>query len=364
MSRRGGLLILLVSIVISVVLTWALRMPVASRSAMPLSVHERGSPGRIVPSPAKPATIRNNRFVGGHELAPQGFDATVTAVPRNEILDVGLSPDDLPPLENPPTVRGSCSVPSDGEIVLGIVMDGHPRAYPLAILNYHWAVNDIVEGRAVVVLWDPLSQAAAVYHGQLDRQPLRVGASGKFYQGSALFYDRESTSLFPVITGRFVTGPLTNRRLQPLPYRRETWATWRDRHPDTEVVSYNTAFERDYRTDPFMYASVPEAGTGRVDTRLLVPPRRLESPLRLAPTTLVIGFVEPGGKPCCCDIDKLPTGGEPLRLGTALIVRQDKRLAHVTTSGGVWPPQTVCYYYAWVGLYPETEVWPALHTVR
>ena len=40
-----------------------------------------------------------------------------------------------------------------GDEVLGIVVGGHPRAYPVTMLSYHHVVNDVIEGIPVAVTY-------------------------------------------------------------------------------------------------------------------------------------------------------------------------------------------------------------------
>ena len=49
-------------------------------------------------------------------------------------------------------------------------------------------------------------------------------------------------------TGRPVVGPLTGSgiELAVLPVTIASWRDWRDRHPDTKVLSLDTGYERDY----------------------------------------------------------------------------------------------------------------------
>jgi hypothetical protein len=355
MTRRTGLIVLLVCIVLSVLLAWALRTsPGADTRAVPGKGEAQATltASDVAAPSARPAVVRGGRLTGGNPAAPEGFDVSVSAVELREILDPGLRPEDVPSLDTPRCVSaGSSDAPADNETVVGIVVDGVARAYPLGVLDYHWAVNDLVGGRRVLILWDPIAGAAAAYQGTIDGRPVEAGVSGKWYRTSALFYDRQSTSLFPAITGRFITGPLTNRALRPIPYRRESWKAWRERQEHTQVLPCSASRGEGPR-------STPPAAFGANDrpwANLLANAPGSQTPLDLH--EWVMGFVDPIGKPTCCALKDLPED-EPLRLGRALIERQPGGGVRVTLSGGVWPQQTVCRYAPWVYLHPDSEVWP------
>jgi hypothetical protein len=354
MSRRAGLLVLLVSVVLAVLLAWALRRPAApGASRREPSAEPPGAltAGDIAPPGARPATMRDGRLLGSETLAPAGFDVGVAGVDLREIMDPARPLGEVRPLDAPDfAAADSAEAPEEDAIVIGIEVDGVARAYPLQLLEYHWAVNDVVDGRRVLVLWDPIAGAAAAYEGSIDGRTVQAGVSGKWYRTNALFYDRESTSLFPAITGRFVTGPLTSRGLRPMPFRRESWKAWRKRHETTRVLPGEAA------------SGAPPAAFGAdegVWATLLANAPDSEPPLPLQ--EWVIGFLDPIGKPMCCALKDLPED-EPLKVGRAVVERQPDGGARVVLSGGVWPQQVVCRFGAWVYLHQDTEVWPRSDT--
>ena len=68
--------------------------------------------------------------------------------------------------------------------VIGVVMEGEARAYPLSILSAHQIVNDWINGVPIAVSWDPLSYAAIVYDRRLGERTLTFGVSGELYANS------------------------------------------------------------------------------------------------------------------------------------------------------------------------------------
>lgn len=352
MTRRAGLIVLLLSVVMAVLLSRLPRTPPVkaralseSTSSHSGSAHAGGSNFRPLPLKARPAKSVRGRFRGGQPPVPRWFDATVLLVPRALVLDTNIQPEQVPPLNTPTSFAAKLRYPNGDEMVVGVVIDGVPRAYPLNVLNSHWAVNDVVDGRRVAILWDPVAGAATAYQGALDGRPVEMGASGKWYRGNALFYDRSSTSLLPAITGRFVSGPLAGQALRPIPFRRESWKSWVTRYPNTTVVY------RQENSEPGPFSSLG------ADPKAIADILPSDDNERLPSMEWVIGFLDPIGEPTCCALKDLPGDG-PLRLGRAVIERQPEGGARVMLSGGVWPQQTVCRYFAWRGLYPDTRVWP------
>jgi hypothetical protein len=231
-------------------------------------------------------------------------------------------------------------------VVVGIVVDGRARAYAADVLNRHWAVNDVLDGRRVSVLWDPVAGAAAVYQGSLDGRPVTLGASGLWLHGNALFADADTGSLLPAITGRFVTGSLADRRLRPIPFRRETWKAWVERYPDTRVVLAEADGGGAPEADP--YAALD----AQPQLIAAVLPQVADQRQAQAAMERVVGWVDPLDGAHCAPLQELPEA-EALPVGRAEVTREGDRFARVMLPGGVWPAQTVCRRVAWEGLHPD-----------
>jgi hypothetical protein len=252
---------------------------------------------------------------------------------------------------------GSWKGPGNGAAeveVLGVVVDGVARAYPVGILTAHWVVNDVVAGRAIALFWDPIARAAAAYQATLDRNPRGFGATGLFYRGNALFLEAETGSLFLPVLGRFVTGPLARRPLRPLVVLTCDLTAWVKLHPETRVLSSDTGYAKSYQTDPYREARGASAAVEMIRSAAADPAQRL------APTEEVLGFVATDGKAYCCAVSRLPEGDEakPLEFGGARVTRTAQDSAHAILPGGVWPQQVECTYSAWYGVHLDTEVWP------
>lgn len=82
-----------------------------------------------------------------------GFDLTRHSVPIAAISSV-LPKDAIPAVDGPRFIKGQEAdylAPQDR--VVGLIMDGEARAYPLKVLNGHEIVNDEIRGRPIAVTW-------------------------------------------------------------------------------------------------------------------------------------------------------------------------------------------------------------------
>jgi len=94
-----------------------------------------------------------------------------------------------------------------------------------------------------------------VYDPIIEGQRYHFSVSGLLYKRNALFYDRETLSLWSQLLSQAVTGPMTGTRLAVLPAENTTWEVWKAQHSDTRALSFATGYDMDYLHDP--YAAYP-----------------------------------------------------------------------------------------------------------
>ncbi len=183
--------------------------------------------------------------------------------------------------------------------MFGIEIEGDRRAYPKRILAWHELFRDVVGGVPVHGVYCTLCGTMILYKSEAGGRRHRLGTSGFLYRSNKLMYDADTESLWSTIHGAPVLGPraAAGFRLEALSVVTTTWGAWRDRHPDTRVLSLDTGHRRDYRegaayreyfaTDELMF-SVPFS-----DTRL----RNKDEVLALrfgdsaAPTAIAVRFL-------------------------------------------------------------------------
>ena len=186
-----------------------------------------------------------------------GFDLDGSLVPADEIHLGGPARDGIPSIDNPVFLAADEARFLDAEDrVLGLFLNGQARAYPIAILNWHEVVNDSIGEKAVAVTYCPLCGTGIAFDAGTSGKPRSFGVSGLLYNSDVLLYDRETESLWSQIMMRAIAGPAKGQRLRPLALQHTSWQAWRERHPDTQVLSTDTGFNRDYRSNPYAgYAS-------------------------------------------------------------------------------------------------------------
>jgi hypothetical protein len=80
--------------------------------------------------------------------------AAIAAFRPDEIVEV-LPPDAIPAIHDPELVpvRAVGEDLDDDDKVIGVVIDGEARAYPIRVLSAHEIVNDEIHGRPIAVTW-------------------------------------------------------------------------------------------------------------------------------------------------------------------------------------------------------------------
>lgn len=198
-----------------------------------------------------------------------------TTIRLDEIRWGGVRQDGIPPLRQPDMISADqADYLEDDNIVFALSVDGDARAYPKRILAWHEMFVDTVGGEPVAGVYCTLCGTMILYKTTVGDSVHQLGTSGFLYRSNKLMYDKASQSLWSTFGGHPVVGPLVGRdiQLEHLSVVTTTWGEWRRRHPQTQVLSLDTGYRRDYSegaayrryfaTDDLMF-TVPE-----IDTRL------------------------------------------------------------------------------------------------
>jgi hypothetical protein len=181
-----------------------------------------------------------------------GFQVEPHSIPLEEISSGGPPRDGIPALMNPQFLSADkADFLSPQDRVLGIQGTHQAKAYPIAILNWHEIVNDTLDATPVVITYCPLCGTGMGFLRKVGNHILTFGVSGLLYQSDVLMYDHQTESLWSQIAMRAVTGKSLGQHLEPIFLEHTTWSAWRNRHPDTLVLSRETMFSRDYGRDPY-----------------------------------------------------------------------------------------------------------------
>jgi len=102
-----------------------------------------GAPAPDSPAPAEVPQTRPS--------TPSTVRATVQARPGGPLEDVEMAVHPVP--VDPPSVPAAEATLAADELVLGLILDGRPMAYPIRYLALHEVVNDRVGDTPVAPTW-------------------------------------------------------------------------------------------------------------------------------------------------------------------------------------------------------------------
>ncbi len=281
----------------------------------------------------------------------KGFILDRLLVPLSDIRDGGPPKDGIPSIDFPKFLSpDEAQFLEDEAEVLGLSLNGISTAYPIRILNFHEVVNDQFGTEAVTISYCPLCGSGLAFRAGTVEQSRVLGVSGLLYNSDVLLYDRATESLWSQVLGKAIAGPLSGNTLEMLPLVRTTWRDWKNRHPETMVLSTDTGHQRDYRRSPYQgYEQRPD---------ILFP---VSHESKAWPAKERVLGIEVNGKYKAYPFSELQKKESPFTdtiNGQELLLHYDagNRAAWATTGAGAIYPATTLYWFAWYAFHPTTEV--------
>lgn len=179
-------------------------------------------------------------------------DFTQRSIDLDEIVTDGPRRDQIPPIHEPRFVAIDRADIGENEPVIGLIIDGDARAYPLRILLWHEIVNDTVAGVPVLVSYCPLCNSGVVFDRRLEGRVLQFGNTGRIRHFDMVMYDLETESWWQQFLGEAIVGDLTGQKMQALPARLESVTAFRARAPDGKLLVPNDPSARPYGLSPYV----------------------------------------------------------------------------------------------------------------
>lgn len=172
-------------------------------------------------------------------------------VALGEIFDGGVPRDGIPSIDDPQFVRVAEVDWPGVEPLISVEINGDARAYPLRMLVWHQIVNDVVGGVPVAVTYCPFCNTSLVFDRRLNGTVLEFGITGKLRHSGLVMYDRTTESWWQQFQGEAIAGELSGAKLEMLPARLESVATFKARWPEGFVLVPNNEIARAYGFTPY-----------------------------------------------------------------------------------------------------------------
>ncbi len=182
-------------------------------------------------------------------LAEARLQPTSASAYLDAMQSGGPGKDGIPAVDKPHfwDVSKADNYLDDQDIVFGIYHNGEARAYPQRVLVWHELVNDTVGGKPLSVSYCPLTATAIGF----ERGTTTLGVSGNLINSNMVMYDRATDSYWPQILAIAIRGEHEGHALKEHRVVWTTWQRWKQRYPETSVLSTDTGHMRNYRRDPY-----------------------------------------------------------------------------------------------------------------
>jgi len=117
---------------------------------------------------------------------------------------------------------------------------------------WHEIVNDEVGGVPVSMTFCPLCNSVIAFDRRVDGQILDFGTTGKLRFSDLIMYDRQTESWWQQFIGEGIVGEMTGQRLQMIPSRTESFARFKERFPNGQVLLPPQGARRSYGQNPYV----------------------------------------------------------------------------------------------------------------
>jgi hypothetical protein len=282
-----------------------------------------------------------------------GFDLSNATIPVDEVYRGCPGRDCIPAIDNPlyESVAAADKWLNDKDIVVGYQVGVKARAWPLRILGRHEIVNDTFADQEIAVTYCPLCGTAMVFDAVIDGVRRHFGVSGMLYNSDVMMFDRETESLWSQLAMKSVSGPMVDTELTLLNALHLTWAAWKERFPDSEVLSRTTGYDKNYRGNPYREYERQE--------KTMFPVMVYRNDL---PTKAWIAGVTGLPHPVALPLQELPDGKSiKAKVGGTLIEvkysAESGNVQVIEVETGAALPVTKAYWFAWQAFYPNTALW-------
>ncbi|MCK5392108.1 MAG: DUF3179 domain-containing protein [Deltaproteobacteria bacterium] len=279
-----------------------------------------------------------------------GFDISNSLIPKDDILSGGPPKDGIPAILNPKFEEANeAKWLNDGDLVSGFTYNGVKRAYPLRILVWHEAVNDKIGDLPFLVSYCPLCGSTLIFNREIGGKEYRFGISGLLYQSDVLFYDRETQSLWSQLEMKSVSGKMAGTDFIVLPSTLATWKEWREINPDTQVLSRDTGFFRNYDRQP--YSGYEESST------IMFPIKNKNNKFHPKEKVLVVLLGDRAKAYPFSELKKVKTPLKDKLGGKDIVIKfKDGDYVNATDILGNPVDSFVSYWFAWYTFKPDTLI--------
>lgn len=131
------------------------------------------------------------------------------------------------------------------KLVIGIVLNGEARAYPIQLIGYHHQVVDTINSVPVMVTYCTVCRTGRVFNPVVNGKYEKFRLVGMDHF-NAMFEDEKTKSWWRQSTGECIAGPLKGSRLSEIKSEQVTLNSWLRRFPNSLILQGDEKFKSSF----------------------------------------------------------------------------------------------------------------------
>lgn len=131
------------------------------------------------------------------------------------------------------------------KLIIGVVIGGQAKAYPIQLIGYHHQVMDTIGKTPVMITYCTVCRSARVYSPIVNGKQETFRLVGMDHY-NAVFEDATTKSWWQQATGVAIAGPLKGYVLREFPSTQLTWDAWLRQYPESLVMKPDSLFMNNY----------------------------------------------------------------------------------------------------------------------
>jgi Protein of unknown function (DUF3179) len=131
------------------------------------------------------------------------------------------------------------------KLVIGVVVNGEAKAYPIQLIGYHHQVMDTVGKEPVIITYCTVCRTGRVYSTLVNGRHEHFRLVGMDHY-NAVFEDYSTKTWWQQATGEAIAGPLKGSALKEIPSCQLTINSWMRQYPDSKVMEPDPLYDERY----------------------------------------------------------------------------------------------------------------------
>lgn len=196
----------------------------------------------------------------------------------------------------------------------------------------------------VLISYCVLCDSVKVYERVSQGEVLTFGTTGLLYKNNDLLYDKKTESLWSQYSGEAIMGEYSKSKLSPLSFRIITLQKAKEEFSDSEILSFDTGFRKNYKDRSFLSFAQNSQFIGPIENQSD----------KLSPKTKIIGF-ELDSQQLVINREEITDKKEfTLQSKTFTTYLDGDEITLLYNNNPINFTQS--FWYVWFDFYPNTEI--------